>query len=53
MSLYGYGDIGPLNWHVECDECYYMGPAGTKLQAIRQHNINVRSAAVIAAGGGK
>ncbi|MDH7640553.1 hypothetical protein [Sphingomonas oryzagri] len=39
--LYGYGDFGPLNWHVECDGCDYMGPAGNKLQAIRQHNQRV------------
>jgi hypothetical protein len=24
-ELYGYGDWG-TTWHVECDECHYMGP---------------------------
>jgi len=38
MALYGYGEKQPLNWHVECDECYYLGPYGNKLQAIRLHN---------------
>lgn len=37
-ELYGYGDGAFVNWHVECDDCQYMGPAGNKLQAIRQHN---------------
>lgn len=41
MSLYGYGDYGPLNWHVECEECNYLGPCGNKLQAIRLHNAAV------------
>lgn len=36
-ELYGYGDWG-TTWHVECDECHYMGPGGNKLQAIREHN---------------
>jgi hypothetical protein len=37
-DLYGYGDCGPLVWHVECDRCYYLGPGGTQLQAVRAHN---------------
>jgi len=36
-ELYGYGDWG-TTWHVECDDCQYMGPGGNKLQAIREHN---------------
>ena len=36
-ALYGYGDWG-TTWHVECDECHYMGPGGNQLQAIREHN---------------
>lgn len=25
--------------HVECDDCFYMGPGeGSKLQAVRSHN---------------
>ena len=38
MAVYGYGESQPLNWHVECDDCQYLGPCGNKLQAIRAHN---------------
>jgi len=38
MALYGYGDTAPLNWHVECDDCHYLGPCGTQLYAVREHN---------------
>jgi hypothetical protein len=37
VEMYGYGDWG-ATWHVECDECHYLGPGGSKLQAIREHN---------------
>jgi hypothetical protein len=39
LSMYGYGysDWGTI-WHVECDDCQYMGPGGNKLMAIRRHN---------------
>lgn len=36
-ELYCYVDWG-TTWHVECDECHYMGPGGNKLQATREHN---------------
>jgi hypothetical protein len=38
VMLYGYGDRFPMTWHVECDECHYMGPGGNKLMAARLHN---------------
>jgi hypothetical protein len=41
LAMYGYecGEFGlQVNWHVECDDCHYMGPGGNKLQAIREHN---------------
>lgn len=37
VALYGYGDWG-TTWHVECDDCHYLGRGGNKLQAIRAHN---------------
>lgn len=37
MGLYGYGEWG-TTWHVECDDCHYMGPGDNKLNAIRRHN---------------
>jgi hypothetical protein len=49
MEMYGYGDFGPLNWHVECDDCHYMGPGGNKLQAVRQHNAHTAIAEVTGA----
>jgi uncharacterized C2H2 Zn-finger protein len=33
-ELYGYD----YWWHVECDECHYLGPGSYKGQAIREHN---------------
>ncbi|MES2175075.1 MAG: hypothetical protein V4523_14170 [Pseudomonadota bacterium] len=41
MSMFGYGDRQPYNWHVECEDCNYLGPCGNKLQAIRLHNERV------------
>ena len=38
LDLYGYGDWAPYTWHVECDDCHYMGPGDNKLMAIRRHN---------------
>lgn len=39
LAVYTYDN----GWkHVECDECYYLGPGeGSKLQAIRSHNQRV------------
>lgn len=37
-GLYGYGDYIEKTWHVECDDCDYLGPPGNKAQAIREHN---------------
>ena len=42
--MYGYGEYGPLNWHVECDDCHYLGPCGNKMQAIRLHNAKLPAA---------
>ena len=38
MSMYGYGPWPHYDWHVECEDCDYLGPVGNKLQAIRAHN---------------
>lgn len=38
VAMYGYGDGHFLNWHVECDDCHYLGPCGNKLQAVKLHN---------------
>jgi hypothetical protein len=37
MAMYCYGD-GFGTWHVECDECQYLGPGDNKILAIRRHN---------------
>lgn len=39
LLMYGYGEWG-TTWHVECDDCHYIGPGGNKLQANRAHNAN-------------
>jgi len=44
VAMYGYGEYGPLNWHVECDDCHYLGPCGNKMQAIRLHNAKLPAA---------
>lgn len=41
MAVYGYGDWAPFDWHVECDDCWYLGPCGNRLNAIREHNTRV------------
>ena len=46
MSMYAYGDWG-TTWHVECEDCHYMGPGDNKLMAIRRHNENVRARAAL------
>lgn len=37
-DVYGYDHVTWTNWRVECDNCWYIGPCGTKLQAMRGHN---------------
>ncbi len=46
LAIYKYDSL----WaHVECDNCYYLGPGeGTFLQAIRSHNTAVKKAKEVA-----
>jgi len=42
LSIYTYDN----GWrHVECDECFYIGPGeGSKAEAVKKHNAEVRTA---------
>jgi uncharacterized metal-binding protein (TIGR02443 family) len=43
LAVYTYDNHGR---HVECDKCYYLGPAeGSIRQAIKSHNERIRALA--------
>lgn len=50
MSMFAYGDWAPYTWHVECEDCNYLGPGDNKLMAIRRHNEQVSKIAGVQEG---
>lgn len=52
LPMYCYGE-GFGTWHVECNDCHYLGPGDNKLNAIRRHNELCLASPPAAGGEGK